>query len=679
MMDDDPLDRMYYTAGTLYLEIQAIKDVEGVAEHDAQLKTANALWEACSQKLMAVHAEQTQETWSVLGDAFTKGRGGKSSRAEAIRWFPPAVGVMHPQAMLRLGFCLQHTDEPSDIATAIQCFREAATHGDACAMTWLGASCREGRGVPYDPAEAVQWFTKAVRAGSAHALIHIGQTYATHFALPVEALIWFRVSVKTGFSEGIFEMLSLYHCRLSGVHDEDEYKKWERILIERNQKDLPWRERDRGPQADGIKSHFTSDIFPIPQDWEYTKSRTKDGIMFAFHSSKTCPGYSVEVSNWRLRKCAVTPWDEEKGDLGLISWISLELRRVFGKSMFKKSRRISLNYRKALKRMTWQLRRSKGLAGLSDLCICDRDTSDALAIETSEGVEAKVEELYGNPRIALLSRPMVVLSARDKTPHILDYAPWPFPSPPHALRHLAPTGFASLSEYGILALAPGCEDVWIVSKFHRSEVKINRNREATIEKEHPQLKQWAEIATKTEETNSLLKGIRPYVLGIPKVMADFAEARQIPEEAALKLHQRITEILTPQEQTIWRIVRTEGTQKAAFEKLQEHGIKSLATLSRRVKIIDEKLKKNDLPPCLGHVPATRFLRSGGLPGDCENVAPNDLSSTEYAWDKDPHEFKRTILSYLASPGDEKEAFHQSYPGIERRAEEYRSRHLMKSD
>ena len=106
---------------------------------------------------------------------------------------------------------------------------------------------------------------------------------------------------------------------------------------------------------------------------------------------------------------------------------------------------------------------------------------------------------------------------------------------------------------------------------------------------------------------------------------------------------------------------------------------SEATLSRRVRDIDEKLLKKGLPPCKASGPQIRFTKSGGHPDADGKSMPEDLSPVERDWANDQAERDITIQAYLnANPGD-KEFFRQTKPGIEEEAQKNIKRRPMKSD
>ncbi|MCX6996631.1 MAG: hypothetical protein NTV49_06000 [Kiritimatiellaeota bacterium] len=238
----------------------------------------------------------------------------------------------------------------------------------------------------------------------------------------------------------------------------------------------------------------------ILPEWEFTRSRTKDGATFAFHSSQMCPGYSIQVSNWRLRKnardqCAPS---EDIGDL--ILGAHNELKRVLGESAFEKTNRVQSVMRKnaELHRAALDLRKN---AGQSRERLFQADRWDILSRKIMKIclVRAAIEDLILAPGVEILSFPLVTLTALNKSRYIVENAPWSFNKPPRRVEHLAMTGFNSGLMNGILAFAPGSEDVWIVSKFSQCEVELKWDRGAAVLAEFPYLKDMSRSLAEQEK------------------------------------------------------------------------------------------------------------------------------------------------------------------------------------
>lgn len=174
--------------------------------------------------------------------------------------------------------------------------------------------------------------------------------------------------------------------------------------------------------------------------------------------------------------------------------------------------------------------------------------------------------------------------------------------------------------------------------------------------------------------------IQQHVKGVPVLQEERDEARMVPESVALEIQKKIAEILEPEDQRIWMAVREAKTQKGALKNLRQYGIKSTATLSRRVKVINKILREHNLPPCVGvSGPETRYRKIGGHTNEDGKTSSVDLSPVERDWAKDPSDRDATIQSFLAVRTEEDKAyFRQTYPGIEDEAEKYLKRLPIKS-
>jgi hypothetical protein len=174
--------------------------------------------------------------------------------------------------------------------------------------------------------------------------------------------------------------------------------------------------------------------------------------------------------------------------------------------------------------------------------------------------------------------------------------------------------------------------------------------------------------------------VQRHVRGVPFLQTELAEARLVPEALALEIQNKIADILTVEEQAIWRAVRNaDGSQKDALPSLRQSGIvNSTPTLSRRVSEINIKLRENGLPPCDASGPAIRFTKSGGHENDEGRTHPEELSPVERDWAEDPTDRDTTIGAYLAASAADKAFFHKTKPGIEEESKKYMKRFPMKS-
>ena len=172
-----------------------------------------------------------------------------------------------------------------------------------------------------------------------------------------------------------------------------------------------------------------------------------------------------------------------------------------------------------------------------------------------------------------------------------------------------------------------------------------------------------------------LETVQKHVRGVPVLQSELAEAKLVPESLAVEIHNRIADILGPEEQAIWHAMRKAGgSQKDALVLLKQSGIvKSAATLSRRVGVINPKLLANNLPVCDAPTPSVRFAKHGGYTGKDGDDVAKELSVVETDWAKDPAERDTTIRSYLTASQGDKEYFHRTKPGIQDEAERYMKR------
>lgn len=174
--------------------------------------------------------------------------------------------------------------------------------------------------------------------------------------------------------------------------------------------------------------------------------------------------------------------------------------------------------------------------------------------------------------------------------------------------------------------------------------------------------------------------VQQHVRGVPVLQAELAEARAAPENLALEIQNRIADILTPGEQEIWRAVRNAGgSQKKALPALCAAGCgMSAATLSRRVVVINTKLRTHGLPNCDAPGPVVRFKKSGGLENNEGKGAPEELSPVETDWADDPAERDTTIRAFVGASAADKAYFLETKPGIEEEAGKYLKRDRAES-
>jgi hypothetical protein len=372
----------------------------------------------------------------------------------------------------------------------------------------------------------------------------------------------------------------------------------------------------------------------ISPDWEFTHTKDRNRPTFALISSASCPGYSIQLSPWRLRKKIGQTLDLPE----LATHAFRKLRNTLGEEAFPETNRVEAESIGSGRNPLMKYRR---------LCL-DKKNPEKIQFDV---MTANTEDLF-SPRVAEVSIPFLTLSRRDQVEYEIDRAPWPFDLPPRALEHLATSGFKSPFPWGVIAIPPHGNDVWIVSKFSQNEIGVKYDRKATMEREFPEL-------------HALCQGARI-------MRGELAEARVIPDALAVEIHSLLAEILTPEELAIWHAMRKAGgSQKCALPSLQKKDIvRSAPTLSRRVKMINAKLIANRLTPCDVPAPPVRYNRSGGCENENGKTIPEELSAVERDWADDPAERDTTIRTYLTVSPAEKLFFQQTKPGIEEEARRY---------
>jgi len=169
--------------------------------------------------------------------------------------------------------------------------------------------------------------------------------------------------------------------------------------------------------------------------------------------------------------------------------------------------------------------------------------------------------------------------------------------------------------------------------------------------------------------------VQKHVRGVPILQAELNDARMVPESLALEIQNRIADILTVEQQEIWRAMRNaDGVQKEALRVLKEKKIvNSTGTLNRRVKVINEILRTNGLPSCDAPTPVARYKKVGGRKGDDGRTTTEEISVIEHDWANDPVERDRTIQAYLSAGSDDQDHFKQMYPGIEDESQKHLKR------
>lgn len=181
----------------------------------------------------------------------------------------------------------------------------------------------------------------------------------------------------------------------------------------------------------------SNNVFYIPRHWPYTVMRTDGGTTFSFHSSKDCPGFTLEISDLRIR--------DTKRSRDRISALSNDLFRNFLRSKFDAIR---------------------------------ESLTAALSKGPQDDKSREMQHLY-NTRIEdwdILS--IAALEGKGTGVSEFDQSPWPDSAPPRELRHLLPGGFELHLNKGILAAPTAGDDLWIVRKFSMCQIELSPSVQA---------------------------------------------------------------------------------------------------------------------------------------------------------------------------------------------------------
>ena len=208
----------------------------------------------------------------------------------------------------------------------------------------------------------------------------------------------------------------------------------------------------------------------ISSDWEYTRTRATRGTTFAFHSSRDCPGFTLEIDNWQFRKEVSDEYFEpERLAMGAFE----ELKRVLGESVFSETNRLLKAAHQRAKHPVGILR--------PDWAEREKEYVENLMLDLSW---ANIKDIL-SPRVRVLSIPLFSLVYRHRVPFSIHRLPWSYSTPPRVLKHLATIGFDSHCSDGILALPPDGDYIWRVSYFSQCEVETKRDTDAAFQRLFP--------------------------------------------------------------------------------------------------------------------------------------------------------------------------------------------------
>jgi len=245
----------------------------------------------------------------------------------------------------------------------------------------------------------------------------------------------------------------------------------------------------------------------ISRTRDFTRTRIGDETIFAFHADGDCPGYTVKISGWKLRKAVVLPGDGHGPVQEARPKPVTQLRKIFGEEFFRESRRVlaegNEEIRVAMEKFDDPFSLpSVGIAPLSMARV--RPRRDEYLAELRRALNEKYvsalrKDLF-SPPVALLSVPMACLCLRDGGSYFIEKEPWPFSVPPESLDHLEKEGFDHPDPWGIIASPPGGGDVWVVSGFSRFGVDVQWDLKAALQKEYPWLEQIGDWLSKLDLT-----------------------------------------------------------------------------------------------------------------------------------------------------------------------------------
>lgn len=127
---------------------------------------------------------------------------------------------------------------------ALNCYRQAAEHGQPQAQAWLGAAYYDGLpGVPRDRAVAAKWLRKAAEHGCAKEVYCLlGCLYEKGEGVPQnfpEAVDWYRKAAEQGDAEAQIRMgIVLMHGAAGVSQDVAEAYKWFSLAAAHGSKEL---------------------------------------------------------------------------------------------------------------------------------------------------------------------------------------------------------------------------------------------------------------------------------------------------------------------------------------------------------------------------------------------------------------------------------------------------------
>lgn len=398
----------------------------------------------------------------------------------------------------------------------------------------------------------------------------------------------------------------------------------------------------------------------IDPDWGYSFSMSAGVGSYHFLPTDRCRGYNLVISKWRLRLVEESQSAIKEINSDLLKKAGDEVVRVVGKDAFVKSNKASADLNITMLRGPSMLMPDHLRAAWHQRQIQRFQT---------EYAQAYMLDMYSS-RIRNIALPLYTLAYEKGLLYRCDQEPWPTDDPPTRIVGLTESGIYTKFNWGLLAYPNSGKDIWIVSTFHRTKVGYKAPRNNTTQKTpHTKAPEVSDELSEIRDVKKMISMMLPHTMSIPIMLADYKQAQLLPETAALELHNRVGNILSPTEIEIWRTIRAcGGLQIKALPLLKKIGINSAATLSRRVKIIDTKLSRANPPisPCSSPAPPMRYSAHSD-----EKSGQDDLTACTTDWTKDPIGREITIKNYLIATPEEREYFQKYYPDIDNEASEHK--------
>lgn len=217
-----------------------------------------------------------------LGWAYFKGLGVPQNFAQATEWFRQAAIQGYPDAEFPLGLAYNNgLGVPQDYPKAVTWFQKAGLHGDVRAQWFVAIAYHTGRGLPQNYAEAAKWYRKGADQGNAPAQGGLGVLYADGRGVPkdyVLAYMWLTLSVAQ--SDDQMPDLQGVNSKLARLRDSLARRMTPEQIAEAQRLAREWRPRS-AQIARGNSETSPTSIASIPNSSSQIKVPVKmDGSLF---------------------------------------------------------------------------------------------------------------------------------------------------------------------------------------------------------------------------------------------------------------------------------------------------------------------------------------------------------------------------------------------------------------